>query len=189
MTWQVVIGLGGLVTGTLVGGSGVVSGYLTARTARRDARALAEAEREHTRRLANDERVFSGRSTTYLETLRHLHRRWAFIERTHPVAPAREPPPPPSDEDLLEVEALLGAFGSAPVRRAVYDFGTCAARFKQAAGQYDGFLAQEGAEQQRTILRETVNHHRHEAWVKLREIEALIQRELTGEEAPEAEPE
>src|SRR5437763_1023376 len=113
MTWQVVIGLGGFV----LGGGGLLSGYLTARAARRDARELADAEREHTRRLANDERVFSGKSAAYQETLRHLHRRWFFIERTHPAAPGRPPPPPPSDEDLLEVEALLGAFGSEPVRR------------------------------------------------------------------------
>lgn len=178
MTWQVVIGLGGLATGAVLG----VLGYLSAQGARRDARELAEAEREHTRRLANDERVFSGRSAAYQETLRHLHRRWFFIERTHPAVPGRPAPPPPSDEDLLEVEALLGAFGSKPVRQAVYDFGTCAAQFKQAASQYDVFLAQ-GAEPQAGLTREAVNHHRHEAWVKLREIEAMIQHELTGAEA------
>jgi hypothetical protein len=181
MTGQELIALGGLVTGALVGGGGVLSGYLIARANRRDVRELAEAEREHTRRLATDERVFSGKSQAYQETLRHLHRRWFFIERTHPVGPARPPPPPPTDDELLAVEALIGAFGSAAIRRAVFDFGTSAARFKQAASQYDTFLEQPEAEQQRALTLEAINHHRHEAWAKLREIEALIQRELTGE--------
>jgi hypothetical protein len=166
--------------------AGVLGGLHTANKASANARSLAAAEREHTRQLAHDQRVFAGRSKAYQETLRHLHQRWFFIVRTHPVAgPARPAPPPPTDDELVAVEALIGAFGSEPIRRAVYDFGTFAARFKQAASQYDVVLAQEHAVQQRAMLWEAMDGHRNEALAKLREIEAMIQRELTGDEAPD----
>jgi hypothetical protein len=186
MTGELWVALAGVLSGTVVGIAGVASGLHTARRASADARALAEDEREHTRQLAHDERVFAGRSRAYQETLRHLHRRWFFIERTHPIAgPTRPPPPPPTDDELLAVEALIGAFGSEPIRRAVYDFGTFAARFRHAASQYDVVLAQEHVEQQRAMLWETMDGHRNEALAKLREIEAMIQHELTGDEQRE----
>jgi hypothetical protein len=180
MTGELWVALAGVLSGTVVGIAGVVGGIYSTRKASTDTRSLAEAERENTRQLAHDERVFGGRSKAYQETLRHLHRRWFFIERTHPVAgPTRPAPPPPTDDDLLAVEAAIGAFGSEPIRRAVYDFGTFAARFKHAASQYDVVLAQEHADGQRAMWWERMDGHRNEARAKLREIEAMIQHELT----------
>ena len=139
----------------------------------------AKADREHARQLAHDARVFAGRSRAYEEALRHLHRRWFFIQRTHPVAgPTRDPPPLPTDDELLAVEAVLGAFGSDPVRRAVYDFGTLAAEFKFAASQLDAVLEQERAGPTYEMCWNRVDGFRNRAREKLREIEAMIQNEL-----------
>jgi hypothetical protein len=181
MTGQEIIALAGVLSGAAVGAAGILSTVFTGKASRAHALQLATDERAHTRLLARDDRVFGGRSRAYEETLRSLHRRWFFIERTHPVAgPTREPPAPPTDEELLAVEGVLGAFGSEPVRQAGYDFGTFAAQFRFAAGQLTALVDQgQRAGPMYADAWDRMDGFRNQAREKLREIEAMIQNELT----------
>jgi hypothetical protein len=157
MDWTGVVGIAG-IAGTLVGQQIGLRG---------------------SRGLARDERLFKVRSEAYAGVLRAIHLRMRQVGRVQSLI-GHEDLPAPTDEDMAEIDSLVGAFGSEEVREAVKEFGDLVYAFRGRAESYRQIVAQgrgrpipmeEGARQAMEAARKKVGE-------QVLSVERLMQQDL-----------
>ena len=116
------IAIAGIAAPTLLGGFGL---WLQHRA--------GQASRVHARKLAQDERLFRVKADAYEQILGALHARERAVRRWHP---GEQLPPPPNDDEMARLDAIVGIFAPDDVRYAVTAFGDAVFAFRARAGQF-----------------------------------------------------
>lgn len=171
---DVLIPLATLVLGFLL--SALAEGRRDKRIERREQRA-----RDHARELARDERLFRVRSETYRDALAAMHLRFRGVEKAHPKAGSHEPlPPPPSREEMAQLDSSIGAFGSEAVRAAVARFGDTVHGFRQEVARLESLESQGAPDEMYRAQFLRIVESRESALTLLRACEEVIRTELGG---------
>jgi len=165
-----VIALASVLGGTLVGAAGVAVAWAT-----------SASQREHARELARDERLFTVRKETYREMLELMHRRTRAMDATYPKSgPQREAPDQPTQDDLIHLDAVIGAFGSDEVRKAAAKWGDIVADFWHWSRRYRTLIETKPVDDAKRQHEFTLLDARREvARKQLLDLEALVQEELS----------